>query len=53
MVLQETREGQQLIKLYYVWSPVLARALDQDDGFRAEIREMIDGIVPVLQGEVE
>jgi hypothetical protein len=52
-VLKETLEGQQLIKLYYEWSPVLARALDQDDGFRAEVREMIDGIVPVLQGEVE
>jgi hypothetical protein len=52
-VLKETLEGQQLIKLYYEWSPVLVRALDKDDGFRAEIAEMIDGIVPVLQGAVE
>jgi hypothetical protein len=52
-VLKETLEGQQLIKLYYEWSPVLVRALDKDAAFRAEIAEMIDGIVPVLQGAVE
>ena len=52
-VLKETPEGQQLIKLYYEWSPLLARALDKDDGFRAEIREMIEGIVPVVQGTMK
>jgi hypothetical protein len=52
-VLTETLEGQQLIKLYYEWSPVLVRVLEQDNGFRAEVREMIDAIVPVLQGAVE
>jgi hypothetical protein len=52
-VLSETLEGQQLIKLYYEWSPVLARVLDKDDGLRAEMREMVDGIVPVLEGAVK
>jgi len=52
-VLKETLEGQQLIKLYYAWSPVLARAIDNDDAFREEITEAIEGIVSVVKGTRE
>ena len=52
-VLSKTPAGHELIKLYYQWSPLIARALEEDDAFKAGTREMIDGIVPVVQEAME
>jgi hypothetical protein len=52
-ILRKTPEGQQLIKLYYAWSPILLKAIDEDGGIRAEITETIDGILPLLQATME
>jgi hypothetical protein len=52
-VLRETLVGEQLINVYYKWSPVIGRELDKDDGFREEITEMIDGILPLIDTTVE
>ncbi len=52
-VLRKTPEGQQLIKLYYAWSPVLLKAINEDAGIKAEITGMIEGIIPLLQEPIE
>jgi hypothetical protein len=52
-VLSQTPEGRQLIKLYYAWSPVIVRALEEDEKFREEIAELIDGILPLVEGATE
>jgi len=44
-VLNKTAEGQELIKLYYLWSPVITMAVQNDDELRAEMKELIDGIL--------
>jgi len=50
-VLSKTPEGQELIRLYYQWSPAIVRAMDEDGEFKEEVKEMIDGILPLIGGE--
>ena len=49
-VLSKTAEGQELIKLYYQWSPVIVKALREDEAFKEEVKAMIDGILPLIKG---
>ena len=41
-VLSKTPEGQALIKLYYFWSPFIVRAMENDQQFKAEVKELFD-----------
>jgi len=44
-VMNRTAEGREIIKLYYQWAPFIAAAIRNDKELRAEIKEMIDGIL--------
>jgi hypothetical protein len=52
-VLSKTPEGRALIKLYYLWSPYIVKAMEQDEEFKAEIKQMIDGVLPMIERAVE
>ncbi len=49
-VLSKTPEGQEIIKLYYEWSPVIVKAMEEDDGFKQEVKQMIDGVLELMRG---
>jgi hypothetical protein len=44
-ILSQTTEGQELIKLYYQWSPVIVEVMEKDGEFEAQVKEMIDGVL--------
>ena len=44
-VLTRFPEGQEIIRLYYEWSPAIVTAMEEDEEFRTEVKEMIDGIL--------
>ena len=50
-VLKKTFEGQEIIRLYYQWSPVIVKAMEKDGQFRQEVKEIIDAILPMIRGE--
>jgi hypothetical protein len=52
-VLSRTLEGQEMIRLYYAWSPPIVRVMEGDEGFKTEVKEMLDGIVPLIEELVE
>ena len=52
-VLRQTPEGRELIKLYYQWSPAIVIAMEEDELFKEELREIMDGILSLIAGEVE
>jgi hypothetical protein len=52
-VLKQTAEGRELIKLYYLWSPVIVKAMEQDEEFKEEVKQMIDAVLPMIEREVE
>jgi len=52
-LLSETTEGQELIRLYYKWSPIIVKAMEEDEEFKEGVKEVIDGILPPIRAEVE
>ena len=52
-VLTKTPEGQEIIRLYYQWSPAIVKAMKEDEVFKAELKEMIDGILPIINIQVD
>jgi hypothetical protein len=52
-LLSQTPEGQELIKLYYQWSPVILKAMEEDEGFKQALKDMIDKVLPVISKTVE
>jgi len=51
--LNQTKEGEELIKLYYQWSPVIVKAMEEDEEFKKEVKAMIDGVLPLIREEIE
>jgi hypothetical protein len=47
-VLSKTPAGQALIRLYYEWSPSIAKAMENDYEFTEEVKEMIDGVLELI-----
>jgi len=46
--LTQTPEGQEIIRLYYEWSPVIVETMEDDEGFKEQMKEMIDGILGLI-----
>ncbi len=52
-MLSQTSEGRELTRLYYQWSPVIVKAMEEDEEFREGVKEMIDGFLPMIREAVE
>lgn len=52
-VLNRTAEGRELIKLYYQLSPAMTAAMEGDEAFKAEVKEAVDDVLPLIQKMVE
>ena len=48
-VLNQTPEGQEIIRLYYELSFTIVQMLEEDEEFRAQVKEMIDGVLIMLE----
>jgi hypothetical protein len=51
-VLSKTPEGRELIGLYYWWSPVIVNAMAADTAFTKEVKDTIDGLLPLIEKRV-
>ncbi len=52
-ILSQNPEGQEIIRLYYPWSPAIVKAMEEDEELKEQLREMIDGVLELIRGEVE
>ncbi|MBW2554445.1 MAG: hypothetical protein JRE20_10005, partial [Deltaproteobacteria bacterium] len=48
-VLSLTPEGQEIIRQYYELSPLLVKAINDDEEFEEETQVIIDGILPWIE----
>jgi hypothetical protein len=48
-VLSKTTEGQELIKLYYKWSPAIVKVMEEDKDFKNLLQENIEAVLPMLR----
>ncbi len=51
-VLSRTVEGREIIKLYYLWSPVIVKAMEDDTELQQWLKEIIDRVLPMIEREV-
>ena len=49
VTLNTTTEGQELIRLYYEWSPSIINAMGGDEKFKTEIRAVIDKVLYLIR----
>ncbi len=47
-VLNNSPAGQEIIKLYYQWSPAISELMEADDEFKQDVKDMIDGILEII-----
>ena len=52
-VLRQSPEGKELIKLYYQWSPAIVRAMEADGDFKADVKDLVDGLLEMMGAGVE
>ena len=48
-VLSKTQEGQKIISLYYLWSPIIVKIMEEDEEFKEEVKEMIDEVLTLIE----
>jgi len=51
--LSKSPEGQEMIRLYYEWSPAIVTAMEEDEEFKEELKEMLGGVLWLIGGETE
>ena len=51
-ILSRTAEGREIIKLYYLWSPVIVQAMEEDEELQKWLKETIDRVLPIIESEV-
>ena len=47
-LLSQSAIGQELIKLYYQWSTVIVKAMEEDEEFKEEVRELLDRVLMLI-----
>jgi parallel beta-helix repeat protein len=47
-MLNKTPEGQEIIRLYYQWSPIIVKAMEGNADFKEQIKEMVDGVLGLI-----
>jgi len=52
-VLSPTPGGQEIIRLYYEWSPAIIKAMEENEEFKVDVKEMMDGVLPLIREVVE
>jgi len=48
-LLSQTPQGREIIRLYYLWSPAIVQAMEEDEEFKQEIKEMVDGVLELIE----
>ena len=52
-VLRKSQEGRKLIRIYYLWSPVIVKAMEEDAEFKHEVEDLINEILPLIEESME
>jgi hypothetical protein len=41
--------GNELIELYYQYSPLIVRAMEADADFKEDVKELVDGVLGMVE----
>ena len=48
-ILRKTPQGQELIRLYYQWSPAIVKAMEENKELKNQLRNTVDKIISLLK----
>jgi hypothetical protein len=48
-ILSKTREGQEIIKLYYQRSPIMVEMMKEDEEFKEEVKDLINEVLLFIE----
>jgi hypothetical protein len=48
-VLSKTPVGQEIIKLYYQWSPAIVKAMEQDEEFKKDVKNLVEEVLGMIE----
>ncbi len=48
-VLKKSKEGQEIIRLYYQWSPIIVKFMERDEEFTNDVKDIIDEVLPLIR----
>jgi hypothetical protein len=48
-ILSNSPEGQELINLYYEWSPAVSEMMEADESFKADVKKLVDGVLKMIK----
>jgi len=51
-IMSQTPEGQEIIMLYYKLSPVIVKAMKENEEFKKQMKEIIDGVLELIRDGV-
>jgi len=52
-ILSKTLKGKEIIRLYYQWSSAIVKAMEEDEEFKEKVKEMIDGVLSLIDSQLE
>jgi hypothetical protein len=52
-VLNQSPAGKEIIKLYYQWSPAIVQTMEQDEEFKEDVKEMVDGVLELMGKKID
>ena len=52
-ILGKSAEGQKLIKLYYQWTPLIVKMMEEDESFQLEVKELMDVLLQFIKKEAD
>ena len=52
-VLSKSPAGQEIIRLYYQWSPAIVKTMEADEGFKEDMKGMIDGVLGLINEKIK
>ena len=47
--LSKTPAGREIIKLYYQWSPVIVRAMEADEEFKEDVKNLVEEVLGMIE----
>jgi hypothetical protein len=52
-ILKRTTQGQELIELYYTWSPLILQSIVEDGALKKDVKGMVDAVLPLVRGTAQ
>jgi hypothetical protein len=43
--------GRKIIQMYYLWSPILVKVMQEDETFKEQLKETVDKILQVIDSK--